>query len=154
MKLILQAIKALHRGLEKRLDGFGQRLDGCISTPESAQVGQIIQVAAVDENGRPTEWEAVAAPKIPEIPSVMEVIFTYSSSNGKKTVSESFANIMEAYNSGRTVRMKYDDYILHLTSVDSDFIGFTCAFCKGTSSVIYTVSVKYDGSIFYRTDTF
>ena len=31
-----------------------------------AQVGQMVVVKAVDENGKPTEWEAVDTPKIPD----------------------------------------------------------------------------------------
>ena len=33
-------------------------LDGKIQAPETAEVGQTIVVKAVDENGKPTEWEA------------------------------------------------------------------------------------------------
>lgn len=39
-----------------------------ISTPVTAQVGQTIVVKAIDENGKPTEWECVDMPSwIPEI---------------------------------------------------------------------------------------
>ena len=55
MKLILQAIKALLRKIEKRLDAI-------IPIPKSAAVGQMLVVKAVDENGKPTEWGAVDAP--------------------------------------------------------------------------------------------
>lgn len=56
MKLILQAIKSLLRKVEKRFDAT-------IPAPTGATVGQTIVVKAVDENGKPTEWEAVDMPE-------------------------------------------------------------------------------------------
>lgn len=35
----------------------------CIKSPVSVAVGQTIKVSAVDENGKPTEWEAVDFPE-------------------------------------------------------------------------------------------
>lgn len=36
------------------------RLNSTILTPQTAQVGQILAVKAVDSNGKPTEWETIA----------------------------------------------------------------------------------------------
>lgn len=41
----------------------GDKLAEKISTPATASVGQTIKVSAVDENGKPTAWEAVDFPK-------------------------------------------------------------------------------------------
>lgn len=43
-------------------------LDGKIQAPSAAEVGQTIVVKAVDENGKPTEWE------VADIPSEWEII--------------------------------------------------------------------------------
>lgn len=40
---------------------------GAISAPATAEVGQTIVVKSVDENGRPTEWEAVSIPTVDDI---------------------------------------------------------------------------------------
>lgn len=61
MNLILQAISALLKRIEKRLDNT-------ITAPAVASVGQTVIVKAVDKNGRPIEWEAVNLPEMPEIP--------------------------------------------------------------------------------------
>jgi hypothetical protein len=34
-----------------------------ISIPQTATIGQILSVKAVDENGKPTEWETITLPK-------------------------------------------------------------------------------------------
>lgn len=40
---------------------------GAISAPATAAVGQTIKVSAVNENGQPTEWEAVDIPTVDDI---------------------------------------------------------------------------------------
>ena len=40
---------------------------GAISAPATAEVGQTIVVKSVDENGQPTEWEAVGIPTVDDI---------------------------------------------------------------------------------------
>ena len=59
MKLILQAIRSLFRKVEKHFEAV-------IPTPESATVGQMLVVKAVDESGKPTEWETVDMPEMPK----------------------------------------------------------------------------------------
>lgn len=42
-------------------------LSGYIKSPTAAAIGQTIRVSAVDENGKPTEWEAVDMVSIPAV---------------------------------------------------------------------------------------
>lgn len=41
-----------------RLSALSEEISDCIKAPPSAEVGQTIVVKAVDEDGKPTEWEA------------------------------------------------------------------------------------------------
>lgn len=49
--------------MEKFLKEFGGSGGGGIPVPETAEVGQTIVVKAVDENGKPTEWECADFPE-------------------------------------------------------------------------------------------
>ena len=51
-------IDNLHGYVKSMIDSAGE----CIPAPATAQVGQAIVVKAVDENGKPTAWEAVDMP--------------------------------------------------------------------------------------------
>ena len=46
-----------------RLNSLSEDIADCIKSPVSAAVGQTIKVSAVDESGKPTEWEAVDLPE-------------------------------------------------------------------------------------------
>ena len=51
----------------KGKEEFVKQFEGAIRAPETAEVGQTIVVKAVDENGRPVEWEAVGFPKCEQV---------------------------------------------------------------------------------------
>ena len=46
--------------------------ESAIPTPTTAQVGQLLSVKAIDENGKPTEWEAVDMPTDAHINSLID----------------------------------------------------------------------------------
>lgn len=46
--------------LEEQLSQLSEAIGDKVTSPSVAEVGQVIAVKAVDENGKPTEWEAVA----------------------------------------------------------------------------------------------
>jgi hypothetical protein len=48
--------------LEQLLDNVVDSLNNKVTSPEAATVGQTIVVKAVDENGKPTKWEAADFP--------------------------------------------------------------------------------------------
>lgn len=69
MSLILQAIKSMFRGVYNAIEASRtcweetkEIIELAIKNPEEASVGQTIVVKSVDENGKPTEWEAVDLP--------------------------------------------------------------------------------------------
>ena len=47
---------------EEDIDILKDNVDNKISSPNTATVGQILSVKAVDENGKPTEWEVIDKP--------------------------------------------------------------------------------------------
>ena len=58
--------KDVHKIDEKYLPDLSQlyeEIADCIKSPASAEVGQIVKIAAVDDAGKPTVWEAVDLPE-------------------------------------------------------------------------------------------
>ena len=58
--------KDVHKIDEKYLPDLSQlseEIANCIKSPASAEVGQIVKIAAVDDAGKPTVWEAVDLPE-------------------------------------------------------------------------------------------
>ena len=47
---------------EKDIDILKDNVDNKISSPNTAEVGQILSVKAIDGNGKPTEWEVINKP--------------------------------------------------------------------------------------------
>ena len=107
MKLILQAIKALLRKIEKRLDAI-------IPAPKSAAVGQMLVVKAVDENGKPTEWGAVDAPDYGDnLQEATNKILAQAKESGefdgKDGTSVTVSSISESTESGGTNVVTFSD---------------------------------------------
>lgn len=48
---------------EEDIDVLKSNVDKKISSPNTAEVGQILSVKAIDGNGKPTEWEVVDKPE-------------------------------------------------------------------------------------------
>lgn len=59
--------------VEEVLEQMPKQPSGGISV-EKAQIGQIIVVKAVDENGKPTEWEAADLPVVPDMDTIAESV--------------------------------------------------------------------------------
>ena len=53
--------------MARKLQVIGKSISGEIAAPETAEVGQVLAVKAVDQSGKPTEWEAVDLPE-PVVP--------------------------------------------------------------------------------------
>ena len=53
--------------LKAMIDAINAVSIGAIPAPATATVGQTIRVSAVDENGQPTEWEAVGMEGVPTV---------------------------------------------------------------------------------------
>lgn len=48
-----------HQDIRQAVSQLSAEMAGKVTSPSVAEVGQVIAVKAVDENGKPTEWEAV-----------------------------------------------------------------------------------------------
>lgn len=48
--------------LKENLSQLSEEIVDCIKSPASAEVGQIVKIAAVDKNGKPTAWEPADMP--------------------------------------------------------------------------------------------
>lgn len=66
-----------------------------------ATVGQVPVVKTVDENGAPTEWEAV------ELPSGAYIVNLTMNDSGNITADKTFAEIKAAYDDGKVVDAKF-----------------------------------------------
>ena len=63
---------------EEDIDILRDDVDKKISSPNVAKVGQILSVKAIDENGKPTEWEVIDKP---ESSSLGNIKIAYGSTN-------------------------------------------------------------------------
>ena len=98
-----------------------------------ASVGQVPAVKAVDENGVPTEWEAV------EPPSSSLVVNLTMDDSGNITADKTFAEIKAAHDDGKVVDAKFDGLIVPLSSLsDSEAI---FAMTNATSDNVATASL-------------
>ena len=101
----------------KSVNGIGPDKNGNIEIPagvdvSDAQAGQIIIVKSVDENGKPTEWEATDKPVY--IANVRVDRGRYSFIDG------SYETLLNAYNSGATVGLNASGYMYYLHHIDGD----------------------------------
>lgn len=61
---IASPTEALRWGhLQKQIDELSEEISDCIKAPTTAEVGQTIVVKAIDDDGKPTEWEPVTLPE-------------------------------------------------------------------------------------------
>ena len=99
-----------------------------------ATVGQVPAVKAVDENGVPTEWEAV------ELPSGAYTVNLTMGDGGNITADKTFAEIKAAHDDGKAVDAKFTDAIVPLCSIsDSDAIfALTQADSRGVFTASFT----------------
>lgn len=93
-----------------------------IPVPSTAEVGQIIVVKAVDENGKPTEWEAV------DLPNNEKFIVTFSGEGSPYVCDKTMDEIVNAYENGQDISayftgkapngQTYTNLLLSLTRYD------------------------------------
>ena len=57
-----QVISETGKNLEDRLENYEKLLKEKIDLPLTAEVGQQLIVKAIDDNGRPTDWECIERP--------------------------------------------------------------------------------------------
>lgn len=76
-----------------------------------ASIGQVPTVKSVDENGVPTEWEAV------ELPRGAYIVNLTMDDSGNITADKTFAEIKAAYDDGKVVDAKFEDAIVPLCSI-------------------------------------
>lgn len=101
----------------KSVNGMGPDESGNIEIPagvdvSDAQAGQIIIVKSVDENGKPTEWEAIDKPVY--IANVRVDRDRYSFIDGNHET------LLNAYSSGATVGLNTSGYMYYLHHIDDD----------------------------------
>lgn len=79
---------------------------------DKAGVGQSFVVKAVDENGKPTEWEAVDKP--------VHIAKVGHSEDGFILADDEHESLLKAYNNGVTVYLNFDDVLFYLVKVDEN----------------------------------
>lgn len=103
--------------------------DGDVTTPiyapNTAQVGQTIVVSAVDENGRPTVWEAVDMPQ--GSGGAMVVTVTHDDDYTVYTADKTYSEISSIF---PNAVMIIDGYVYQPYCIDDDKISFRCVDCR------------------------
>lgn len=99
-------------------DVFGKMLAGKIDAPQVAQVGEVLTVEEVDEDGKPIKWKTEK--NVSNNDFVVDVI----QKNGIWTSSKTILEIYDAYRAGlRVYALIYDNVIIPLNmSGDSYFV--------------------------------
>ena len=97
--------------LAKQIDEMKEQGTG-VNVTGGAAIGQMIVVKAVDEKGKPTEWEAVDKPV--HIANVRVDRGRYFFVDGNHET------LLNAYNSGATVGLNANGYMYYLANVDGD----------------------------------
>lgn len=93
-----------------------------IPVPMTAEVGQVVAVKAVDENGKPTEWEAVNVGSGYDMVIVAsEEVTTADNKSILSIESGTCADILTAVKSGRKPRVLLKQIIDYIDYVDYDF---------------------------------
>lgn len=134
-------------------------------SPESAEVGQTIIVKAVDENGRPTAWEAVDNIRYvasDTAPSNTSVVWIDTSDNTVDVEQVSIDTTLtqsgwaaDAKKTGDAIKLKADlNYVLDLEnnkipSVDSKLqIAGKAADAKATGDAISELTAQLNGRLY------
>lgn len=93
-----------------------------------ATVGQVPVVKTVDENGAPTEWEAV------ELPSGAYIVNLTMDDGGNIIADKTFSEIKAAHHDGKVVIVKVDNEILCYLEECSDYQAiFSVTYIAGTT---------------------
>ena len=110
--------------------------DVAIPHVQSASVGQTVVVKAVDENGKPTEWEAVDMATYD--PNTMYLPITQRYTGGSEYVCEaSFEDTLAAIKAGYCHgAIDHNNWIYNVVNRTSDFIVFARMEVSPTSDVI------------------
>lgn len=98
----------------KKLQVLGKFGKGGVEIPGGAKVGQMIVVKTVDENGKPTEWEAVDNPAYIANVRIDRGRYFFVDGNHE--------TLLNAYNSGATVGLNANGYMYYLFKVVDDNI--------------------------------
>ena len=146
----------------------GDKLAEKITAPATASVGQTIKVSAVDENGKPTAWEAVDLSKSYEYlidltEDVESIDFDFTDSEGNPIMLDEVLIVLHIKSvnvSGCDTTLKYrlDNGTDKTTSVTNNYANAAgnwvlgSSFAKIQGKTIYSISnknVHSDGSISY-----
>lgn len=106
---------------------------GAIPVPTTAEVGQTVVVKAVDENGKPTEWESMNMPSSGGSLIVTMVDATHA--------SHTSTEIYEAFQSGKTVQFDTNGLVLQLVSTHDNMAIFSCTAGDGAETLNFLVTV-------------
>lgn len=118
-----------------------------IPAPATAEVGQVIAVKAVDENGKPTEWEAV---------SFLNRYIPFHNNNGEVSCALSFTEakaIVEIATNTASASLninKINSGILEISTYYSNCITLGVSLSGGTDAWIRFEFILPEGSVTYQ----
>ena len=147
-------VKAQIPVLENHILAVGQRVEdaavdardamvlasNAVPKPQTAQVGQLLAVKAVNANGRPTAWETVDPPEENAEETCVLYITLTEDGQGGYTVDKTASEILEAQEKGHLLYAKvyYDEAELIIPQVHGHFL-----FCTTILHVNYVVILEF-----------
>lgn len=89
-----------------------------ISSPTTGEIGQVLVVEEIDENGHPVKWKTV------DNSNNKPFIVTVTQTDAGFASDKTYAEILEAYNKGQTIYAVKDDCIYYLNAVINNSFRF------------------------------
>lgn len=125
----------------EKCNQLSEEIADCIKSPTTAEVGQIVKIAAVDDAGKPTAWEAVDLPEQVQADwdqndstaadyvknrthyTKMDTVLEYGvlsgfEDNGMGTCEYSLPHALDIYD-GLKVEVTWDNQVYNLTAIQS-----------------------------------
>lgn len=128
---------------EEDFSNLSNTVNEKISSPNVATIGQILSVKAVDENGKPTDWEVVDKP---ESSSLGNIKIAYGSTNfnaNGNNLDESSASVSFSKTGFTKIPTvigivynpsSYNGYIVHIKSISKTSCSFNIVTVSSTTS--------------------
>lgn len=107
-----------------------------ITAPETATVGQYLRVKAVDENGKPTEWEAVDR--------LNKLIVNISDDGNGMYADKTFHDIQAAHDAGAEVVCHFDGDLYPLDNLVDEMAVFVRGVSIGEAEVYQKLVVVHN----------
>lgn len=129
----------------EKCNQLSEEIADCIKSPTTAEVGQIVKIAAVDDAGKPTAWGAV---DMPEEIEWVNATMTFDD-NGNPSISStdiSATEVIRRIKEGRCCVVRLTDGDFEFTMMQSSCDEHSASFTTILNNIIYIVGFSTNGN--------